>query len=304
MLGLLQRRLLQAILVVWGVSTLVFLLLHISGDPTLLMVPQGASQEAVDRLRRQLGFDQPLYVQYLRVIGGLVRGDLGQSFIQSRPTLEIILERLPKTAQLAGTALALALLVGVPAGIISAVLRGTWLDRLAMLLALLGQAMPSFWLGLLLILVFGVRLQWLPPSGTGTWRHLILPAITLGSLSMATFARMARSSFLEEVSREYVRTARAKGIREFNVVTRHLARNAAIPIITLLAIDIASLMGGAVITETIFAWPGMGQLVVGAIESRDYPLVQAVVVVGSILYVAVSLLADIAYALIDPRIRL
>jgi peptide/nickel transport system permease protein len=297
-------RLLQAVLVAWGVSTLVFLLLRLSGDPTLLMVPPGAPAEAIERLRHQLGFDQPLLVQYLSFLGGLLRGDVGASLTQSRPALQIVLERFPATLRLAGAALVLALLVALPAGVASAVFRGSWLERLSLALALLGQAVPPFWLGLMLILFLSVRVPLLPSSGADTWQHLVLPAVTLASLSMAGITRMTRLAFLEELDREYVRTARAKGAAGGRIVLVHLLRNAAIPILTLVSLDVANLLGGAVVTETIFAWPGVGRLAIEAIQARDYPVVQAVVLVGTGAFILSSIVADLLYSVVDPRIRL
>lgn len=303
MLRFLAWRTLQATFVVWGVSTIVFLLLRLSGDPTLLMVPPGAPAEAVDRLRQQLGFDQPIPVQYARFLMGLLRADLGESILQSRPALAIVLERLPATLALASVALLLALAVALPLGVASAIYRDTWIERVGLFVSLLGQAVPPFWLGLMLILLLSVHAQLLPSSGSGTWQHLILPAVTLGSLTMAGIARMTRVAVLEQLGHDYVRTARAKGLAPFRIVLRHILRNAAAPIVTIIAIDVANLLGGAVVTETIFAWPGIGRLVVDAIGARDYPIVQATVLVGSVVFVLASLAADIAYGVIDPRVR-
>lgn len=303
MIRFLAWRALQAIFVVWGVSTIVFLLLRLSGDPTLLMVPPGAPAEAIDRLRQQLGFDQPLPVQYARFLAGLLRADLGESLVQSRPALGIVLERLPATITLAAAALLLALVVALPLGVLSAVYRDTWIERAGLFISLLGQAIPPFWLGLMLILFLSVRVQLFPSSGSGTLQHLILPAVTLGSLTMAGIARMTRVAVLEQLGNDYVRTARAKGLAPFRIVQRHILRNAAAPIVTIVAIDVANLLGGAVVTETIFAWPGIGRLVIDAIGSRDYPVVQATVLVGSVVFVLASLAADIAYGVIDPRVR-
>jgi peptide/nickel transport system permease protein len=297
-------RLLQGLLVAWGVSTLVFLLLRLSGDPTLLMVPPGAPADAIERLRHQLGFDQPLPVQYVSFLGGLLHGDVGASLTQSRPALQIVLERFPATLRLAGAALVLAVFVALPAGVASAVFRGSWLERFSLLLALLGQAVPPFWLGLMLILFLSVRVPLLPSSGADSWRHLILPAVTLASLSMAGITRMTRLAFLEELDREYVRTARAKGAARGRIVVVHLLRNAAIPILTLVSLDVANLLGGAVVTETIFAWPGVGRLAIEAIQARDYPVVQAVVLVGTGAFILSSIVADLLYSVVDPRIRL
>ena len=297
-------RLLQGLLVAWGVSTLVFLLLRLSDDPTLLMVPPGAPAEAVERLRHQLGFDQPLPAQYVSFLAGLLRADVGTSLVQGRPALLIVLERFPATLRLAGAAMTLALLLALPAGIASALFRGSWIERASLLLALLGQAIPPFWLGLMLILFLSVRVRLLPSSGADSWQHLVLPAVTLASLSTAGITRMTRLAFLEELDREYVRTARAKGVPRERIVLVHLLRNAAIPILTLVSLDVANLLGGAVVTETIFAWPGIGRLAVEAIQARDYPVVQAVVLVGSGAFIVSSIVADLLYSVVDPRIRL
>jgi peptide/nickel transport system permease protein len=304
MVRFLIRRFLQALLVIWGVSTLVFGLLHLSGDPTLLMVPPGAPAEAITLLRHQLGFDQPLWVQYGKFLWGLVQGDMGMSLVQNRPAFSIVMERVPATLQLGGASMLIAIVIGIPIGIASALYRGSLLDRVGMFVALLGQAMPPFWLGLVLILFLSVRHRIFPPSGAETWLHLVLPAFTLGVLSLATFARMTRSAYLEEARRDYVRTAKAKGAGRFRVIFGHLMRNAAIPIITVAALSVGNLLGGAVVTETIFAWPGIGRLMIDSIAARDYPLVQAVVLVGSGLFVMASITADLLYSLVDPRIQL
>jgi peptide/nickel transport system permease protein len=297
-------RLIQGLLVAWGVSTLVFFLLRLSGDPTLLMVPPGAPLEAVERLRHQLGYDQPLPIQYVSFLAGLLRGDVGASLVQSRPALQVVLERFPATLRLAGSALLLALAVALPAGVAAALFRDSWIERLSLLLALLGQAIPPFWLGLMLILFLSVQVRLLPSSGAETWQHLILPAVTLASLSMAGITRMTRLALLEELDRDYVRTARAKGLSRGRIVVGHLLRNAAIPVLTLVSLDVANLLGGAVVTETIFAWPGVGRLAIEAIQARDYPVVQAVVLVGTGAFIVSSIIADLLYSIVDPRIRL
>jgi peptide/nickel transport system permease protein len=297
-------RLLQTLVVLWGVSSLVFLILHLSGDPAALMVPQGAPASAIARMRHALGFDLPLYVQYLRFLGGLVRGDLGISYVQDAPALQLVLGRLPYTAELAGAAFALALLVGIPVGILGGTAPNGTADRLTLPLVLVGQAMPTFWTGLLLILVFSVHWHLLPSSGSGTAASLVLPAVTLGSLSIATIARMTRSAVAQELGCEYVRTARAKGAGTARVITRHILRNAAIPVVSIAGLEVASLLGGAVITEAIFAWPGIGQLARASSAARDYTVVQAVVLVGAAIFTLANLVTDVLYSLLDPRIEI
>jgi peptide/nickel transport system permease protein len=297
-------RLFQMAVALWGVSTIVFGILHLTGDPAALMVPQGAPVEAVLRIRHALGFDLPLYVQYARFMAKLARADLGVSYVQDVPALTLVLQRLPYTAELAAAAFGIALAAGLPLGILAGIRRGSWLDRAAVPVILIGQAMPSFWTGLLLILVVSVHWRLLPSSGSGSPETLILPAITLAWLSLATIARMSRSAVLEEMSRDYVRTARAKGASPRRVVTGHVLRNAAIPIITIAGLDIANLLGGAVITESIFAWPGVGRLALEAIQARDYSIVQAVVLVGTTIFVLANFVTDVLYSVIDPRIAL
>jgi peptide/nickel transport system permease protein len=295
-------RLLQALAVLWGVSTIVFVIVRLSGDPVALMVPQGTPADIIERMRHTLGLDLPLYVQYVRFLSGLARGDFGTSYVQDAPALPLVLQRLPYTAELAAAAFALALAGGLPLGVAAGVRRGGLFDRLALPLILIGQAMPSFWTGLLLIMIVSVRWHWLPSSGSGTLQTLILPSITLAWLSLATIARVSRSAVLEEAGRDYVRTAQAKGVPRRRVILAHLLRNAAIPIVTIAALDIANLLGGAVITETIFAWPGVGRLAVEAIQARDYTIVQAVVIVGTAVFVLTNLVTDLLYGFLDPRI--
>ena len=280
-------------------SVVVFALVHLSGDPVLLMVSPDAPPDVVATTRHALGFDRPLYEQFARYLGNAARGDLGLSLRMNRPVTRLILERLPATLELTLAALVIA----VPAGIISAVKRGSAIDRLAMVGAVAGQAVPIFWLALLLIAFFGVRLRWFPVYGTGTLAHLVLPAVSLSTIILGRLARLVRSSMLEVLGQDYVRTARAKGLAEPRVLGAHALKNAAIPIVTLLGLQFAQLLGGAVVTETIFAWPGIGRLVVEAIFNRDFPVVQGVVLVVSLIFVAVNMLVDLAYAALDPRIR-
>jgi peptide/nickel transport system permease protein len=285
------------------VSVAVFALVHLSGDPVLLMVSADAPPEVVTTTRHALGFDRPLVEQLARYLGNAARGDLGTSLRMNRPVTALIRERLPATLQLTLAALAIAVVVAVPAGIVSAVKRGTIVDRMAMAGAVAGQAVPIFWLALLLIALFGVRLRWLPVYGSGSLAHFVLPAVSLSTIIMGRLARLVRSSMLEVLGQDYVRTARAKGLGEWRVLALHSLKNASIPIVTLLGLQFAQLLGGAVVTETIFAWPGIGRLVVEAIFNRDFPVVQGVVLVVSLIFVAVNVLVDVSYAVLDPRIR-
>jgi len=286
-----------------GVSLVVFGLVHLSGDPVLLMVSSDAPPDVVATTRHALGFDRPLHRQFADYVSRAVQGDLGVSLRSSRPVAALIGERLPATVELTIAALLIAVAVAVPAGIVSAVKRGSAIDRLAMVGAVAGQAMPIFWLALLLITLFGVHLRWLPVFGRGSLAHLVLPAVSLSTVILGRLARLVRSSMLEVLGQDYVRTARAKGVGELRVLAGHALKNAAIPIVTLLGLQFAQLLGGAVVTETIFAWPGIGRLVVEAIFNRDYPVVQGVVLVVSLIFVAVNLLVDLAYAVLDPRVR-
>ena len=265
----LLSRALQALVSILGVSTIVFVVMHLSGDPTLLLVPEGASREDVALLRRQLGFDRPLAVQYADYLAGLARLDLGTSLVQRVSVASIVVSRLPYTGLLAAGALAVALGVGLPVGVVAGVWRGTLVERLLMPVVLVGQSMPTFWSGILLILFFAVTLDVLPASGADTWSALVMPSIALGALSMATFARITRTSVVEELGRDYVRATRAKGVATTPIVLRHVLRNASIPVITVAALEIANLLAGAVIVETVFAWPGLGQLAIQSIAGRD-----------------------------------
>lgn len=304
MSGYLARRLGHALLAVFGVISIVFLILHLSGDPTLLLVPDGATQQDIDALRHALGFDRPLWIQYSEYLWRLAQFDLGVSVIQQVPVTEIIAARLPYTLYLAAGGFVIACGVGFPVGVVLGVWRGSPAAKLLMPLVLVGQSMPTFWSGLLLIMLFAVQLGWLPASGAESFSALIMPSIALGALSMATFARITRTCILEELSKDYVRAANAKGISFARVIVYHVLRNAALPIITIVALELANLLTGAVIVETVFAWPGLGQLAVQAISSRDFLLVQAIVLLGAVTYIGLNLLADLLYSLADPRIKL
>jgi peptide/nickel transport system permease protein len=298
------KRALQAFIAVLGVITLIFFLQRLAGDPVLLLVPQNATQADIEAMRTSLGFDRPLAVQYFDYLSGLIMFDFGRSYVQNVPVWTLILSRLPYTLMLAGGALLVAFGVGIPLGVAMAVRRGKPEAKAMMGFVLAGQSMPTFWSAILMIIVFAVWLGWLPPSGARSWSSLIMPSIALGLLSMATFARVARTAVLDELEKDYVRTGHAKGLPMHRIVARHLLRNAAIPVVTVAALEIANLLAGAVIVETVFAWPGLGQLTVQAINARDFMLVQGVVLLGAVTAIVLNLVADLLYSIIDPRIRL
>jgi len=302
MLQYILKRLWHTVYVIIGISMISFFFIHLSGDPVLLMLPGDASDQEIEELREQLGFNDPLYVQYVRFASKAIRGDFGESLYYHVPVMELVIERLPASLELAVAAMVFALVLAVPIGIISAVRRGSMLDMGSMLGALLGLSMPHFWLGIMLMLLFSVHLGWLPTSGRGTMAHLIMPAVSLGLSLMAMFARLTRSVMLEVLSLDYIRTARAKGLKEEIVISKHALKNALIPLVTVAGMQFGFLIGGTVIIETVFAWPGLGRLVVQAIFSRDYPLVQAIVFVLSLLFVGMNLLVDILYVYLDPQI--
>jgi peptide/nickel transport system permease protein len=298
------RRIGQVVGTIFGVVTLIFFLQRLTGDPTYLLVPETATQADIDAMRAALGFDRPLIVQYLAFLKQIASFDLGRSVIQNVPVLDIIASRLPYTLQLAGGALLVACGLGIPVGILLALFRDHPASRLLASVVLAAQSMPTFWSGIILILIFAVTLGWLPPSSTGGIEHLIMPSIALGLLSMATFARITRTSLLDELSKEYVRTARSRGVPMGLLLRRHLARNASIPVITVAALEISNLLAGAVIVETVFAWPGLGQVTVQSILARDFLVVQGIVLLGAFVTVALNLAADLLYSVVDPRIRL
>jgi ABC-type dipeptide/oligopeptide/nickel transport system permease component len=298
------RRLAQSALTLLGVSVLVFVILRVlPGDPARMLLPDGAPESAVAELNRQLGLREPLVVQYGLFLGSVARGDFGQSFQYRAPALRVVLERLPATVHLTLAAMLITIAAGVPLGIFTAVRRGTRYDVAGTIVAVLGQSLPNFWLGIMLILLFGVALRWLPTSGFASWTSLVLPAVTLAAFPTALVARLTRSSMLEILNRDYIRTGRAKGLAERSVVFRHALRNAAIPVLTVIGLQIGALLGGAVITESIFAWPGMGKLIVDAIFFRDFPVVQTVLILSATVFVVINLAVDLLYTVIDPRIR-
>ena len=296
-------RLVQAALTLFGVLTLVFFGVRASGSPVRLLVPQNASAADIARLTHQLGLDKPLWQQYLQFIANALHGNLGYSYVQGQSALSIVLSRFPNTVELAVSALVLAIVVGVPVGILSAIYRGKWVERLLMPLVLIGQSMPAFWSGILLILLFSVHFHVLPSSGKAGLNTFILPTVVLASLTMATIARITRGSFLEHLEREYVRTARAKGASEVRVNLRHILRNAILPVLTIVGLEAGNLLGGAVVVETIFAWPGMGQLTVQSVQARDFPVVEAVVLFAAVVYILTNLVVDLLYGVVDPRLR-
>ncbi len=298
------RRLLHTVFVLLAVSVVIFLLLRVTpGDPAQMLLGDTADRQLIEAVRRDLGLDQPLPVQYVIFLGGLLRGDLGMSIAQKTPTLPLVMSRAPATLQLALAAFLIGTLVAVPVGIISAYWRESPLDYVASFVALLGQSMPVYWSGAMLVLIFSVNLQMLPSSGRGTAAHLVLPAVTLGAYVMALTMRLVRSGMLDTLGEDYIRTARAKGVSERQVLVAHAFRNMAIPVVTVMGLQLGGLLGGAVVTETVFAWPGLGSLATEAITTRDYPLVQAIVLVISSIFVFLNLGVDVLYAFLDPRIR-
>jgi peptide/nickel transport system permease protein len=297
------RRLLQMIPVILGITLIVFVLVRISGDPVVLMLPEDAEQWQVEALREALGLDRPIPVQYALFLRDLLRGDFGTSLrYTNQDALPIVLERLPATLQLTLAALLVAVVISFPLGIIAAVYRNRWPDVTATSFAVLGQAMPNFWLGIMLILLFSVTLGWLPVSGRSGLTSMVLPAITLGTALAALLTRLMRSSLLEVLGQDYVRTATAKGLQRRLVLLKHAVRNALLAYVTVLGLQVASLMAGAVVTEQVFAWPGIGLLAIQAINSRDMPIIQGVVVVAALIVMSANLIVDVLYALIDPRI--
>lgn len=304
MLNYLIKRLLSTIPVLIGISLLLFFMLRLlPGDPAQVLAGQMATPQEIENIRRQLGLDRPIYEQYAHYLSRLVRFDLGRSARTQNPVTEEIWARLPNTLLLAVIAISLACLFGIPAGIISAVRPYSWIDYLVTTCALFGMSMPVFWLGLMLVVLFSVVLKWLPAGGTGSWQHVILPSFTLAAFVVAFIARMTRSTMLETLSQDYTTTARSKGLQERVVVIKHALKNAMIPIITVVGLQFGLLLGGAVLTETVFAWPGLGRLIVDSILARDYPVIQGTILIFGLLYIMVNIFVDLIYALVDPRIR-
>jgi peptide/nickel transport system permease protein/oligopeptide transport system permease protein len=304
MLPLLGRRLLLSIPTLFGVLVVVFLLLYVApGDPVQAMVGERADAATIARLRADLHLDESLPMQFARYAGGVLRGDFGRSYITNRPIVDDIAERFPRTLLLATTAMLLATLSGVTIGVLAALRPNGWFDRLALAFTYLGISFPVYWIGLLLIVVFAVTLRWLPASGYGRWEYLVLPALALGSRSIAYLARVSRSAMLDVLEADFVRTARAKGLTERGVIVGHALRNALIPVVTVIGLDFGAYLTGSILTETIFSWPGIGRYVVMAISRRDLPAVQGAVLFLSVVFVAVNALTDMLYSKVDPRVR-
>jgi peptide/nickel transport system permease protein len=304
MVAFIVRRLLTAIVVVVGVSCVVFFLTFLSGDPAILMLPANANAEEIRAFRQQMGYDDPIIVQYARYLERAIRGDFGTSIIHRQAALPLILERLPATLELTVVSMAIAIALAVPLGIVSAVNRGRFLDFGGMFVALVGQSVPSFWLAIMMIYLFAVTFRLLPTSGRGDASNLVMPAVAIAIGLMALLTRLVRSAMLEVLSEDYVRTARAKGLRELLVITRHALRNALIPLVTVVGLQFGYILGTAVVVETVFTWPGVGLFTIQAITNRDYPVVQASVFVLATAIVLINLVVDLSYGLLDPRMRI
>lgn len=296
-------KLLEATVAIWGVVTIVFFVSRILGDPAVLLLPVGATQHDLDVMRAGLGLDKPLIEQYFLTISAMLRGDFGVSFQHNRPAMDVVLERMPATIQLAGIALLIGTVIGALAGAVAALRRGTISEVIVMVAALLGQATPTFWLGIMLILLFSVDLGWLPTGGSGSLSHLVLPGLTLSVFVSASIARLLRSSLLDIMREDYVRTARAKGLAPGTAFLWHIARNALIPVVTMIGIITGELLGGSVVIETVFAWPGVGRIIMQAIQAQDFPVIQAGVALVASIFILINLLVDLLYGVLDPRIR-
>lgn len=301
---LILQRTLSSVLIICAISVLVFLMLHLSGDPIALLAPPGASQELYDLLRAKYGLDQPLVTQYLIFArNAITAGDFGESYYYNRPAMPLVLSRFTATLELTAAAMLISILISFPAGILAAVKWNSWVDNITRFFILLGQAAPPFWVGILLILVFSVQLGMFPPSGREGITSVFLPALTIGAATSAMFTRLIRSSMLDILSADYIRTARAKGLRQSVVLYKHGLRNALIPVITTMGVVFGFLMGGSIVVETVFAWPGLGRLLIHAIHTRDFPVVQAAVFVFAASFVVINFLVDVLYGYIDPRLR-
>ncbi|MCP4168890.1 MAG: ABC transporter permease [Chloroflexi bacterium] len=296
-------RLVQGVITIFLVFTVVFFIMRLSGDPTLLFLPPEATQEDIVRFRHDMGWDQPLLVQYFNYLGNALTGDFGESVAYNVPALNVVLERLPATLELTLVAFALSVIIAIPAGLIAAVKPNTIIARFVMLIALVGQAMPGFWLGVMMILLFSVALRLLPTGGRGSPAHLIMPAIVLGSWGAAKITRLTRAGMYEVLGNDYIRTARSKGLSENVVFIRHALKNSMLPILSALGLTVGVMLGGAIITETVFAWPGVGRLIVQSVLKRDFPVVQVATILLAIIFIVSNLVVDILYTVVDPRIR-
>jgi peptide/nickel transport system permease protein len=297
------RRLGRAIFALWGISTIVFVVLRLSGDPAMLLLPQEASVEDVMRLRHDLGLDDPILLQYLRFLGNSVVGNFGESLRHREPAMALVRSHLWATLELSFAAFFIAAVVAVPIGILAAVKPQSLHDQAVMTLTLIGQSAPTFWIGIMLILAFGLELRWFPIGGRGTLAHLVMPALTLGAFAMASIARLTRSAMLDVLRLDYINTARAKGLGNRRVIWKHALKNAAIPVVTIMGLQFGALLGGAVVTETVFSWPGIGRLAIQGIYNRDYPVVQASVFIAAGFFVVINFVVDLLYTILDPRIR-
>ncbi|SFH64589.1 ABC transporter permease [Albimonas pacifica] len=303
MLGYFARRLLQGFMSIVGASIVIFTITRLTGDPVVLMLPPEAPPDVIDALRIKLGLDLPLWRQYLIFAGDALQGDFGRSYRWEMPALDLVLDRLPATILLSAVALAFSMAVAIPFGVLSAVNRGGWVDRFGKVFAMAGQAMPNFWVGLLLILIFAIHLDWLPAYGAGTPAHVVMPAIALGWYPVAAQTRIVRSAMLDVLDSDYIRMGRSVGTPEFSLVWKYALRNAAIPLITMLGVYFAAMLGGSFVVEVVFAWPGLGRTVVEALFARDFPVVQAGVLFAAAMFVVANLLVDLSYGIVDPRIR-
>jgi peptide/nickel transport system permease protein len=301
--GFLTYRLVRMLVAMWSVVTIVFIVMRLSGDPVPLLLPPDASIADMERLRHEMGLDRPIWVQYGVFVGQALHGDFGRSIHYRTSALQVVWERVPATLELAAASFLCAIVIAIPAGVVSAVKRGSAYDHVVMGVALVGQAAPTFYIGIMLILVASLWLGLFPTSGRGEWRHLVLPAVTLGAFAMASIARITRSAVLEILRADFIRTARAKGLPEFWTLAKHTMRNAAIPIVTIVGLQLGNLLGGAVVTETIFSWPGIGRLAIQSIYNRDYPIVQSCVFMTAAMFVVLNFLVDVTYGILDPRIR-
>ncbi|MBW2148540.1 MAG: ABC transporter permease [Deltaproteobacteria bacterium] len=297
-------KILHTIIVAFCVLTLVFVVLHMTGDPVLMLLPPDPSQEEIEALTRTLGLDQPLHIQYWRFFIKVIQGDFGDSFQHQQPAMKLVMERLPASLLLTVTGVILAVVIALPLGILAAIRRGSIIDNIAVAFAAVGQSAPFFWIGLMLILIFAVKLHLLPTTGYGSWKQLVMPAITLATYPMAAIARLVRSSMLEVLGMDYIKTARSKGLREAPVILKHALKNASIPVVTMVGLQFGMLLGGSIVCEMIFAWPGVGRLIIFALYNRDYPLVEAAVFVVAMVFVLCNLLVDLSYAFLDPRVRI